>query len=82
MRVKADTKDIDAFAAKIGKMPAAIGDAIAKVNQKTANGMMKRGRIIAPRSNHAPHIGDTIKVEAGDPRLFEQVVSVGSDALY
>ncbi|QDK32674.1 HK97 gp10 family phage protein [Sphingomonas sp. IC081] len=77
-----DTRDIDAFVARLGRMSGAVRSAIDDVNRKTATAMAKRGKVITPRTEDAPHLADSIKVESGDSRLMEYTVSVGSDALY
>jgi predicted RNA-binding protein YlqC (UPF0109 family) len=76
-----DTSDIERFAAKLGRMPETVRNAIRDANIKTANEMLRRGKIIIPKSPHAPHLAQSLTVSAGDPRLLEQVVSVGSEAL-
>jgi len=76
-----DTKDIDAFNARLGRLPAAVRTAIEDTNSRYATLMAKRGQKIAPRDEDGPHIADTIKVAPGDPRLMEHVVSVGSTEL-
>ncbi|WP_334185088.1 hypothetical protein [Novosphingobium sp.] len=77
-----DTKAIDDFTRRLGMLPSIVRDTIDDTNRRSATAMAKRGRQIAPRSEHGPHIADTIKVEAGDPRLMEQVVSIGSTPLF
>lgn len=78
-----DTREIDAFVARLGRMAPAVRSAIDDVNRKTATAMMKRGKIITPRGDdNGQHIADSIKVEIGDSRLMEYTVAVGTDALH
>lgn len=81
MKVKLDTAQITAFAQKLDRMPATVQAAIGDSIDKTAADMLKRGRIIAPKSDEAPHIANSLQITNGDPRLMEKIVSVGSSAL-
>ncbi|MBB4859464.1 hypothetical protein HNO88_002793 [Novosphingobium chloroacetimidivorans] len=62
-------------------MPAAVRQRIDEVNRKVATAMLKRGKIITPRTEDAPHLGDSIELTVGDSRLMEYSVSVGDSAL-
>ena len=80
-RPPVDTREIDAFAARLGRMGPAVRRAVGDTNHRIATAMAKRGKIITPRSDDGTHIADSITVETGDARLMEYTVAVGSAAL-
>lgn len=75
--VKFDTAQFNRNVARV--MPELKAEA-AKVVDKQAQAFASTIRNNVPKHPLAPHIGDTVRIEDGDPAKIEKVVSIGDAA--
>ncbi|HEY0011559.1 MAG TPA: hypothetical protein VGB79_01755 [Allosphingosinicella sp.] len=75
------TEGLDRYNAKVGAMPAAVREAIAKTQAKTADDFIARLRTNTPMHEKAPHLRDTIRKEVVAGQSLAVGISIGNDDL-